>query len=208
MELRQVASRSPRSQRTRGRILEAAARAFAAGGYAKTTVEEIAAGAGISKALVYRHFEGKEDVLQAVLENTLDEWHQVAGIDRLAEADSVLEAIAHVQRATVEYARANPLLRALFQLDMLVVIGLGNQAVRASMESFRSVLQVGLERGIATGEIRGDLDPKRINDVVHLLYMALIDHLLNPGWIDGVDAALVDTSLEVLFHGIAGESRR
>jgi len=148
MDLRETPARSARSERTHGRILEAAARCFAVGGYAKTTVEEIAAGAGVSKALVYHHFQGKEDVLQAVLERTLDEWHQKSGIDALASADSVLDGIERVQRATVEHAQAQPLLRALFQLDMLVVIGTSNQAVRDSMERFRRSLQTGIERGI------------------------------------------------------------
>jgi AcrR family transcriptional regulator len=208
MQNRALAPRTPRSERTHGRILEAAGRCFAASGYAKATVEEIAAGAGVSKALVYHHFDGKEDVLQAVLERTLDEWHEVSGIDGLADAPSVLDGIERVQRTTVEYACQQPLLRALFQLDMLVLIGSNNQAVRDSMERFRQALQLGIERGVKTGEIRGDLDPKRINDVVRILHMALVDHFLNPEWIEGVDESLVSTSLEVLFRGIAGEGAR
>lgn len=208
VKARAIAPRPTRSERTRGRILEAAGRCFAASGYSKTTVEEIAGRAGVSKALVYHHFDGKEDVLQAVLERTLDEWHEVCGIDGLAHAPSVLDGIERVQRTTVEYAREQPLLRALFQLDMLVLIGTNNQAVRDSMERFREALQLGIERGVHTGEIRADLDPKRINDVVRMLHMALVDHVLNPEWIDGVDESLVSTSLEVLFRGIAAERTR
>ena len=208
MQLRALAPKTPRSQRTRSRILEAAGRCFSASGYAKTTVEEIAAGAGVSKALVYNHFEGKEDVLQAVLEQTLDEWHAMSGLDSLAEPGHVLEAIGRMQRNTVAFAQERPLLRALFQLDTLVVIGIGNRAVRDSMELLRSRLQAAIELGIETGELRSDLDPRRVTDVVRILHMAMVDHILNPEWIDVSDEALVDASLEVLFHGIAGQAAR
>jgi AcrR family transcriptional regulator len=204
----QPTARATRSERTQGRILEAAGRCFAASGYSKTTVEEIAAGAGVSKALVYHHFDGKEDVLQAVLERTLDEWHEVSGIDQLPDGGSVLAGIERVHRSTVEYAQQQPLLRALFKLDMLVLIGSDNRAVRDSMERVRESLQQAIERGVETGEIRSDLDPSRINDVVRILHMALVDLILNPEWIDGVDGPLVETSLEVLFRGIAGEGAR
>jgi AcrR family transcriptional regulator len=49
-------------------ILRAAATAFAHAGYAATSMEEIAAGAGVTKLIVYRHFGSKEALYRAVLE--------------------------------------------------------------------------------------------------------------------------------------------
>lgn len=49
-------------------ILQAAATAFAHTGYAATSMEEIAAGAGVTKLIVYRHFGSKEALYRAVLE--------------------------------------------------------------------------------------------------------------------------------------------
>lgn len=49
-------------------ILRAAAAAFARTGYAATSMEDIAAGAGITRLIVYRHFAGKEALYRAVLQ--------------------------------------------------------------------------------------------------------------------------------------------
>ena len=49
-------------------LLAAAAEAFAHAGYAATSMDEIAATAGITKLIVYRHFESKEVLYRAVLE--------------------------------------------------------------------------------------------------------------------------------------------
>ena len=47
----------------RGQIVQAAVKLFARKGYHATTIEEIAAEAGVSKGLVYVYFEDKTDVL-------------------------------------------------------------------------------------------------------------------------------------------------
>jgi AcrR family transcriptional regulator len=57
----------PREER-RASILEAAARAFVHAGYAATSMEDVAAEAGVTKLIVYRHFESKEELYRLVLE--------------------------------------------------------------------------------------------------------------------------------------------
>lgn len=61
----------PRPQR-QAAILRAAAEAFARSGYAGTSMEAIAAEAGITKLIVYRHFDAKEDLYRAVLQRVFD----------------------------------------------------------------------------------------------------------------------------------------
>jgi AcrR family transcriptional regulator len=53
-------------------ILRGAAVAFARSGYAATSMEEIAAASGITKLIVYRHFESKEALYRAVLQQVFD----------------------------------------------------------------------------------------------------------------------------------------
>jgi AcrR family transcriptional regulator len=57
-----------RREQTRQRILDGAAAAFARSGYAATSMEEVAASAGVSKLLLYRDFTGKRELYRAVLD--------------------------------------------------------------------------------------------------------------------------------------------
>ena len=198
------AARSERAERTRHRILDAAGQCFAASGYAKTTVEEIALQAAVSKALVYHHFRGKEQILEAVLERTLADWDEATQTANWPEGKSVLQGLAEMHRGTLQYARDNPLLRALFQNDPLVLLDMrGSAAVRRSLERFRAQLVEAIRVGVDSGELREDLDVERTADVVRILHLALIEHILDPEWIDVSDERLVEASLDVLFRGLA-----
>ncbi|WP_438486703.1 TetR/AcrR family transcriptional regulator [Streptomyces sp. S186] len=57
----------------RTRIEDAAARLFAERGFAGTTIGEIAAEAGLSKPMLYRHFDSKQELHLALLERHRDE---------------------------------------------------------------------------------------------------------------------------------------
>lgn len=198
-------ARSPRSERTRQRILDAAGQAFAESGYARTTVEGVAARAGVSKALVYHHFRGKEAIHEAVLARTLEDWNEACQV----EGGGVLWRIGEIHRQALMYARTNPVLRALFQLDPLVLRDVGRSAVvRQSLEDMRVELIALVDEGVASGELRADLDSGRVADLIRIFHMAFIDHLLNPEWIDASDDQLIETSIEVLCAGLAKASER
>lgn len=62
-----TAARLPRAAR-RESILRAAARTFADAGFAATSMEHLGAEAGVTKLIVYRHFDSKERLYRAVLE--------------------------------------------------------------------------------------------------------------------------------------------
>jgi AcrR family transcriptional regulator len=59
--------RLPRAQR-REQILTAATEAFARSGFAATSLDDIAAQAGITRVILYRHFDSKTELYQAVLD--------------------------------------------------------------------------------------------------------------------------------------------
>lgn len=57
-----------RREERQAQLLRAAASAFARAGYAATSMDDVAAEAGVSRLIVYRNFESKEDLYRAVLE--------------------------------------------------------------------------------------------------------------------------------------------
>jgi AcrR family transcriptional regulator len=82
-------SRTRRRQRLspaerRAAIEEAAARLFAERGSTATTLDDIAAAAGITKPMIYRHFESKQELELALLAKHRDQLAQAA----LAEYDA------------------------------------------------------------------------------------------------------------------------
>lgn len=73
-------ARLPRAERVR-QVLAAAARAFARAGYAATSMDEIAAEAEVSKLMLYRDFEGKRELYEAVLEGLQRRLVELVGDD-------------------------------------------------------------------------------------------------------------------------------
>src|SRR5687768_6689821 len=63
--------RQRRRAETRQRLTDAALGVFARNGYERATVDEIVREAGFSKGAFYVHFEAKEDIFWAMLEERL-----------------------------------------------------------------------------------------------------------------------------------------
>jgi AcrR family transcriptional regulator len=91
----------PREDR-RASILRAAATAFARSGFADTSMSDVAVEAGVTRVLVYRHFDSKEDLYRAVLTRVVDLLDQTwVTLESAPSRDAVM-------RSHLSAARANP----------------------------------------------------------------------------------------------------
>lgn len=79
-------TRLPREQR-RAQIVRAAATAFVRSGFDGTSVEDVAREAGVTRLIVYRIFESKDDLYRAVLETVTGRLADVFGESPPAVAD-------------------------------------------------------------------------------------------------------------------------
>lgn len=77
--------RRPPREETRRRVLDAAAHAFAARGFEATTLDDVAAAAGLTKGAIYSSFRGKDELILALMEQRIAERMRAAG-DAFAEA--------------------------------------------------------------------------------------------------------------------------
>jgi AcrR family transcriptional regulator len=77
--------RLPRAQR-REQILNAATRAFARAGFANTGLDVIAAEAGVTPVILYRHFASKADLYREVLDNGHRRLRDATGPDEFDDA--------------------------------------------------------------------------------------------------------------------------
>jgi len=97
---------------TRERIIDAAEGCFARFGVAKTTVEDIAAAAGLSRATVYRSVTGGRDelILEVVLRDLRRFMDRLA--ERLRRKQSVSDAVVEGTMDAVEFVRNEPTIAA------------------------------------------------------------------------------------------------
>jgi AcrR family transcriptional regulator len=66
------ARRLLRREERQASILHGAAAAFARSGFAATSMEDVAEACGVTKLIVYRHFDSKEDLYRAILQRVFD----------------------------------------------------------------------------------------------------------------------------------------
>ncbi len=85
---------------TREQILGAAMHLFATKGFGGVSVRMLAAEAGISVGLMYRHFESLEDVLTALFEESMDQVR--ATFPRNASPSDAVGAFEQLLRAALE----------------------------------------------------------------------------------------------------------
>lgn len=77
-------------------ILAAATRAFARSGFAATGLDDVAAEAGVSRVILYRHFESKTDLYRAVLDHACARLIAAVGRDEYTpgSVNALLDAAA------------------------------------------------------------------------------------------------------------------
>jgi AcrR family transcriptional regulator len=126
----EVVRRLPRGER-REQIIAAATRAFARAGFAATNLDDIAGEAGISRAILYRHFDSKTGLYRAVLDGACHRLSTAtgAGAGEFTEAsiDGLLRAATEDPagfRLLFHHAAREPEFRQVmdqFQTDMTTV---------------------------------------------------------------------------------------
>jgi AcrR family transcriptional regulator len=92
-----AAVRLPRAER-REQLIRAAASAFLARGYDKTSMEDVAREAGVTRLIVYRIFDSKEALYLAVLTAVLDDLGARFAPDARGDGDSVAATLLGVAR--------------------------------------------------------------------------------------------------------------
>ncbi|MDZ5620510.1 TetR/AcrR family transcriptional regulator [Nocardioides sp. HM23] len=88
-------------------IIAATRELFDSRGVRDVQIEEIAGAVGINRAIVYRHFTGKEELFALTLVGYLDELHD-AMQDAAASSTEAPERLAAVVGAFIDYGVAHP----------------------------------------------------------------------------------------------------
>src|SRR5919108_4519421 len=141
-----VITRKEAQEKTRQRVLAAAARVFARRGYHSATVDEIASEAGFTIGAVYSNFSGKEELFLALADRQVEQRvTEVAAIADAAEGDEPSKEAAVQFRAFLERDPEWPLL--FYEFWSLSVRNPELQGELAKRrEAIRDALAAALER--------------------------------------------------------------
>jgi AcrR family transcriptional regulator len=104
-------------EEARERVLDAAEECFTRFGVSKTTVEDVARAAGISRATVYRYFsDGRDEIILGVVVRETDRYlTRLSG--RLARQSGLADAVVEYISTTVQSARREERLGRLFTMS-------------------------------------------------------------------------------------------
>lgn len=186
----------------RTRILEAAGRCLAKHGFRRTTIDEIAAAASLSRPVLYKHFAGKDALIDAVLDAAFDEWlEEIAASD----ADEGTDALARLRarlRGAIAFALERPILQAILRQDHRVLVsGHAESFARCHQRSFEKTRQI-LEDGVRSGRVRGDISLDSAADAVEMLLFILVERAIGLRPNEPINDAIIDAALTVTIDGL------
>jgi len=155
------------AEQTRCQIMDAARELFLARGVARSSLEQIAQVAGVTRGAVYWHFQNKDDLFFAMREAvTLP---LIDSIDAVFAEESATDPLDGIQRAlqcVLDLLKTNHRARQVFEIvrfrceyvDEFAKVG---QTLLLSKDAFRCQLEEAYRSAAAMGLLRVGLEPAR-----------------------------------------------
>jgi AcrR family transcriptional regulator len=192
-------TQAERSEATRGALMAAGRRLFAARGYDEVSAEQIVRAAGVTRGALYHHFGGKAELLDAVydqLEREVTE--RIARVVLGSELESPLEAMRAGIGAFLEEC-AQPEVRQIALTDAPAVLGWERWREIAAANGL-GLIEASLAAAIEAGEVR----PLPVRATAHLLLGALDEAAMLSARADNpADRAEAAAVLGALLDGLA-----
>lgn len=192
-------------------LLAVAVEVFNERGYDGTTMDDLARRLGVTKAAIYHHVPGKEELLRLAVGRALDGWSAVAARAQALDAPAI-ERLEHLVRGTVAVLEAE-----LPSVTLLLRVRGNTQterdALRRRREFDRLVADL-VKEAERDGDIRPDVDP----GVTARLLFGMVNSLVEwyrPPWRGGrslvgeslAGESLADAVCAVAFDGLRVRNR-
>jgi AcrR family transcriptional regulator len=190
-------SRGPVDHAVRDQIVDAAGEHFRRYGYAKTTVSDLAKAIGFSKAYIYKFFDSKQAIGEAIAAKTLS-----------TIVATVEEAVQGATTPTEKFRRMFKVLVTtnvgLFFSDRklydVAAYAAGEEwpSARAYCERIRQILTEVVREGRETGEFERKTPLDETVDAINLVMQPYVNPLLLQHNLDGAEQAPAQLSNLVL----------
>jgi TetR/AcrR family fatty acid metabolism transcriptional regulator len=132
---------------------------FGRRGFHEAKIAEIAAEAGVAEGTVYLYFQNKEDLLGCVFDETMDEVLAEARTIRHAEGTAA-ERLERLVGLHLSFIGQDRDLASVFQIELRRSARHVERFSRSKLTDYFRVLDAVLRDGIASGELRTDLEPR------------------------------------------------
>jgi AcrR family transcriptional regulator len=165
----------PATDEIAGRVLDGALAQFCDTGLTRTTMDDVARRAGLSRVTIYRRFDNKNALVEAVLvrecRRCLAELERrVDGLPGIAER--LVEGFAFAMR----HVREHPLIGGLLRLEPQVILPF--MTVRAELPT--AVVRAFLALHLRRARDAGELTAPDVDAVAELMSRIAASFLLNP----------------------------
>ena len=150
---------------TKEKILETSLTLFAENGYNGTSVEQIAQNVGIKAPSLYKHFKGKEDILNSLIDLAETRYEENFGSDKnLGKIPDSIDEFIHETVKKIRFTMTDQLIR---KMRIFLV-----------QEQFRN-------------ERLAEITTRHQMDGVQKMYQAIIDGMMQKGILAKGDSALL-----------------
>ena len=174
------------AEKTRARILASALDLFAKKGYGHTTFTDIAARLKMTKGAVYWHFESKEALLIALVDEMLEKFERQT-VAIMPKDELTFNAVADMMVENARQVVEDPKRRA-FILLMRTQVRWGAESMRGVRENLLTNQRFGpwhafikaVENDKAAGRVRGDADAMEVANMCVAVWDGIVQ-----GRIDG-----------------------
>jgi AcrR family transcriptional regulator len=171
-----IAERKEREkQQRREEIVQAAEKVFFSRGFEKSTMDDIAEQAELSKGTLYLYFKSKEDLHMAVAREAIKLLNSITGTANEVRGNA-LEKLVHMGRECIGFSNSHPdHMKAIMTLE-----GFELQSISYTVEEIQDMIYrespVGMviqivEQGVREKLIRSDIPPPLI---AHTLWMQVL----------------------------------
>jgi len=165
---------------TRQRLIDAAREVFLQRGVSRTTIEHIAAAAGVTRGAVYWHFSNKTELFRAMREQVL-----LPLIDRMDDTllvEGTEDPLARIERflsGTIQFLSEDMATRQTYEIMMIKCEYVDEFAevlpqILQTCSGIIEKIRLTYERAKIKGLLRDDADPASLAMDTHLFFTGLL----------------------------------
>jgi AcrR family transcriptional regulator len=165
------------NETTHERIIEVATRIFSEKGYNGTSMREIAETLEITKAALYYHFPGKEEIFMACISQSMEQL--VEGLENLANKNiSIWDKLDILIRGMCDFSNEGPQKFKLFKQisEHHFDTGFGMKLLQEYYLRQQSAVRSIIAKGVERGELRDDIPVNLIASAI----VGMIHHTTGP----------------------------